>query len=131
MGESEYLKVIQKLGNLPEVLLRGLALGKKEKFDIRIWDQWFEKNIIVSCLHFSLYNKLAIFGIIYFPGCLLPPVMCPQVTSSTLGEPPHQCLLGWLWPGKAHPLPEDISCPIITCAEMLEILARQGTKEKL
>lgn len=59
----------------------------------------------------------------------LPPVMCPQVTPSTLGEPTCQCLLGWLWPGKAYPLPEDVSCPIITCPEMVEILARQDTKE--
>lgn len=106
-----------------------MHLVKKRDLTYAFSTSGLRKNIVVSCLYFSLYNKVVIFVIIYFSW--LPPSMCPQVTSSTLGELPPQCLLGWLWPGKACPLPKDIPCLIITCPETLEILARQGTKEKL
>lgn len=109
-------------------LIKGSSTWSGERFGICIWGQWFEKNVI-SCLRLRLYNQLVIFGIVYFSW--LPPVMCPQVTPSTLGEPPHQCLLQWLWPGKAGAPPGDTSCPITMCSEMLGALARQGTQEEL
>lgn len=57
------------------VLLSDLLPDAEERFHIRIWDQWLEKNIIVSCLYFSLYNKSVITEIIYLSW--LPLVMCP------------------------------------------------------
>ena len=72
------MKVTQKLGNLPKVSLRGLVPVKKKDLTRAFGTSGLRKNIVLSYLHFSLYNKLVIFGIIYFPW--LPPVMCPQVT---------------------------------------------------